>query len=34
LPPEARLALGLVVASAIVYSATPLAIRVAARLHF
>jgi UDP-GlcNAc:undecaprenyl-phosphate GlcNAc-1-phosphate transferase len=34
LPPEVRLALGLVVASAIVYSATPLAIRVAARMHF
>src|SRR4051794_18039130 len=34
LPPEARLALGLVVALALVYSATPLAIRVADRLQF
>src|SRR3954466_13506433 len=34
LPPEARLALGLIVAVALVYSATPLAIRVADRLQF
>src|SRR5215210_373330 len=34
LPLEARLALGLVVALALVYSATPLAIRVADRLQF
>src|SRR3954451_11854933 len=33
-PPEARLALGLAVALALVYSATPLAIRVADRLQF
>jgi UDP-GlcNAc:undecaprenyl-phosphate/decaprenyl-phosphate GlcNAc-1-phosphate transferase len=34
LPPEARLGLGLLVALALVYSATPLAIRVADRLQF
>jgi UDP-GlcNAc:undecaprenyl-phosphate/decaprenyl-phosphate GlcNAc-1-phosphate transferase len=34
LPPEARLALGLVFALALVYSATPLAIRVADRFQF
>src|SRR3954470_13213993 len=34
LPPEARLALGLAVALAVVYSATPVAIRVADRLQF
>ena len=34
MPPEARLALGLVFALALVYSATPLAIRVADRFQF
>ena len=34
MPPEARLGLGLLVALALVYSATPLAIRVADRLQF